>query len=601
MKLVNGSKIAIIGGGPAGSLSAFFLLRMAKESGLDLTVDIFEPRDFNNTGPKGCNMCGGVISESLVQLLTTEGIHLPRQVVIDTIDSYILHTQAGSISIQTSEREKRIASIFRGGGPRGADSRRPPPWDSFDAFLLGIAIDHGATHHLKRVTTLSWDSGRPQLTWNGGVATYDLLVGTTGLNGAGARLFQALDFGYEPPKSSKAYICDFHFGTQTVTRYLQQAMHIFLLDIPGLEFAAITPKGPYVTLIILGEEINNELIDLVLNHPEVRTCFPPEWKSKRYSCHCQPRIYLGAPKNPYSDRVVMVGDCGVSRLYKDGIGAAYQAAKVCAMTVIHHGIAKSDFDDHYQPALKAMDQDNELGHKVFKLVGIARRSPPLNKSLLRAIWQEKHRGDKSKAYLTGALWDTFTGSAPYRDILARFLNPSAIANILWQSIKEFFSMDSGLLRPDGEMPTSLQIWNSRLDLGTIYQDGETIVGQGDICQGMYVILDGKVEILIENDHGLEVRVAILEKDNILGTHSLFGEEPLTYSARALGATRLLTVDRKGLLRWVERDPTLAMRIIHKLTERIRTLHLETANSHDGEDESHVILWSALYAEESNRC
>ena len=583
MKLVNGSKIAIIGGGPAGSMSAYFLQRMALESGLELVIDIFEPRNFNQTGPVGCNMCGGVISESLVQLLATEGIQLPQQVVIDTSDSYVLHTQSGSVSIQTSDKEKRIASIFRGGGPRDTDARRPPPWASFDAFLLDLAVKQGVNHLPKRVTALSWQEGRPQVSWNHGMATYDLLVGATGLNGSGARLFQTLGFGYEPPHSSKAYICDFHFGSQAVLRYLQSAMHIFLLNIPGLEFAAITPKGPFVTLIILGEVINDTLVKQVLNHPEVRICFPPDWKPDHHTCRCKPRIYLGRSKNPYTNRVVMVGDCGVSRLYKDGIWAAYQASKACAMTVIHHGISKTNFDKYYQPVIRALDRDNELGHKVFKLVGIARRSKILNKGLLDTVWYEMHRNKNANAYMTEALWDTFTCSAPYRDILARFLRPSVIAKFALQSIAGILRKDIKQIRHTSGTPSVVQIWNSNLDIGTIYTDGQTIVHQGELSPGIYIILEGKVEILITNDRGIKVRVAVLEKDNILGTQSLFDDEPLTYSARTLGPTRLLTLDRKGLLRWVERDPTLAMRIIQKLTERIRTIHWEAANLHDKED------------------
>ena len=37
-------------------------------------------------------------------------------------------------------------------------------------------------------------------------------------------------------------------------------MHVFLLDIPRLEIAALIPKGDYVTLAMLGEEIDDDLV-----------------------------------------------------------------------------------------------------------------------------------------------------------------------------------------------------------------------------------------------------------------------------------------------------------------------------------------------------
>ena len=55
---------------------AYFLLRMAESVGLELTVDLYEPRFFTHRGPAGCNHCGGIISESLVQMLAAEGIRV---------------------------------------------------------------------------------------------------------------------------------------------------------------------------------------------------------------------------------------------------------------------------------------------------------------------------------------------------------------------------------------------------------------------------------------------------------------------------------------------------------------------------------------------
>ena len=61
--LNNGSRVAVMGGGPAGSFFSYFLLDMAERAGIQLQVDIYEPRDFSLAAPQGCNMCGGVISE----------------------------------------------------------------------------------------------------------------------------------------------------------------------------------------------------------------------------------------------------------------------------------------------------------------------------------------------------------------------------------------------------------------------------------------------------------------------------------------------------------------------------------------------------------
>src|SRR3989338_2470281 len=118
MNIKNGSHIGIIGGGPAGSLFNYFILDIANRLGIDIQVDIYDGKDFCKFGPAGCNHCGGIISESLVQILATEGINLPSSIVERGIDSYVLHMDVGDVRIDTPLFEKRIAAVFRGNGPR---------------------------------------------------------------------------------------------------------------------------------------------------------------------------------------------------------------------------------------------------------------------------------------------------------------------------------------------------------------------------------------------------------------------------------------------------------------------------------------------------
>ena len=99
--LRNGSWIAILGGGPAGAFFGYFLLGLAERVGVDIKVDIYEPRDFSLAAPQGCNHCAGVISESLVQNLALDGITLPPTIVQRAIDSYVMHTDVGSLRIET--------------------------------------------------------------------------------------------------------------------------------------------------------------------------------------------------------------------------------------------------------------------------------------------------------------------------------------------------------------------------------------------------------------------------------------------------------------------------------------------------------------------
>ncbi|MBF0159092.1 MAG: hypothetical protein HQL58_06165 [Magnetococcales bacterium] len=437
IELGNGARVGIVGGGPAGTLTAFFLLDVARNIGIDLRVEIFESRQFTCTGPAGCNMCGGVISESLLQMMAADGIHLPEEVVIDTIDSYMLHTDVGSVSIQAPVTEKRIASIYRGAGPHGAESQAPLPWRSFDEFLLNLAVQSGAYHIAERVTGIEWSDGRPLLITRGGERRdYDFLVGAVGINGTSVSLFEKMGRGYQPPRSVRAFIGEFYVGEKMVQRVLGHSMHVFLLELPGLKFAAMTPKGHYATFIILGDNIDKEMVQRVLAHPAVRQCLPPHWEIPVLPCQCQPRIYLGMPQRFFGHRFAMVGDCGVSRLYKDGIGAAYRTAKALAMTAVTHGVTAADLRKHYLPTCRALERDNKLGHLVFYLDELLGKSSLFRMGLLQTVQQEQEQYPvATERRLSGALWDIFTGSASYRDIVLRASHPT----VLWHMIKNGWS------------------------------------------------------------------------------------------------------------------------------------------------------------------
>ena len=77
-----------------------------------------------------------------------------------------------------------------------------------------------------------------------------------------------------------------------------------ILAIPRFEFAAIIPKGPFATVVMVGEDLDQELVHTFLNDPVVKRAFPTDVVP--CVCSCSPLINLGARARPYADRVVMV-------------------------------------------------------------------------------------------------------------------------------------------------------------------------------------------------------------------------------------------------------------------------------------------------------
>ena len=110
-------------------------------------------------------------------------------------------------------------------------------------------------------------------------------------------------------------------------------------------------------------------------------------------------------------------------------------------------------------------------------------------------------------------------------------------------------------------------------LGRTYEDGEVIVRQGNPGDCMYVIQSGRVEVVRQSEQQ-EVRLAVLEENDFFGEVPLFEREVRSATVRAMGQVRVLTVDRKTLLRRITEDPTLAYRILETLSRRVRKLDAE---------------------------
>ncbi|MFQ5813337.1 MAG: cyclic nucleotide-binding domain-containing protein [Anaerolineae bacterium] len=566
LQLDDGSHVAVMGSGPAGSFFSYFLLDMAERVGMDIQVDVYEPRDFSRPGPPGCNMCAGIVSESLVQTLAAEGINLPPTVIQRGIDAYMLHTDVGSVGIETPLHEKRIGAVYRGPGPRGIKEIK---WGSFDGHLQSLAVDKGANVIHERVTEVSWNNdGRPQIKARGGSPqTYDLLAVAVGVNTAALKLFQGLELGYQPPRTTRTFIREYYLGQETVGRVLGNSVQVFLLHIPRLEFGMFIPKGDYVTMCLLGQEIDKELVQSFLDTPEVKQCFPPDLRLDQGACQCSPRATIQGAVQPFADRIVFLGDCGVTRYYKDGIGAAYRAAKSAATTAIFQGVSAADFRRHYGPVCRAIESDNTIGKVIFAVVRQIQKRRFARRAVLRMVSSEQQK-EGGQRRMSMVMWDMYTGSASYRDIFLRTLHPAFWLRFGWDILASLLPAtpnaqdESG--RPGEELPMDSGA------LGKVYQPGDILIRQGEVGECMFVIQEGQVALMQEHG-GEEVFLGVRSAGEILGEMAIFEKEVQMATVRALSQVRVLTVDKKNFLGRIHEDPSLAYRLFQLMSRRIREL------------------------------
>jgi flavin-dependent dehydrogenase len=331
----------------------------------------------------------------------------------------------GDVAIESPVHERRIAALYRGNGPReGCDAEL----DSFDGYLQDMVVGLGANIVPELITGVESRDNHPFLKYGDGKGKpYDLVAMAAGVNSNIINMLNDLPGDYEPPRTTRGYICEFRSTKEEILRILGRAVHVFLLDIPRFEFAAIIPKGQFVTVVMVGDNLDQELVHAFLNDPVVRRTFPTN--ATPCVCSCSPLINLGARKRPYGDRVVMVGDSGITRLYKDGIGAAFRTGKAAATAAIFNGVSARDFEKHYWPTCKRIVNDNRVGKVMFATNAIMKNSRITREAMLRMAQKEQEK-EQARPHMSTLLWNMFTGSAPYVEMFRGTLHPGFIYNLL---------------------------------------------------------------------------------------------------------------------------------------------------------------------------
>jgi CRP/FNR family cyclic AMP-dependent transcriptional regulator len=108
-------------------------------------------------------------------------------------------------------------------------------------------------------------------------------------------------------------------------------------------------------------------------------------------------------------------------------------------------------------------------------------------------------------------------------------------------------------------------------LGKLYPDGTIIVRQGEVGNCMYVIQEGEVEVLLRKGD-TDVRVALLHEGDFFGEMAIFDQDVRSATVRARGEVRILTLEKRNFLRRIHEDPSLAFRILEKMSQRVRELN-----------------------------
>ncbi|HEY6283167.1 MAG TPA: cyclic nucleotide-binding domain-containing protein [Nitrososphaerales archaeon] len=98
-----------------------------------------------------------------------------------------------------------------------------------------------------------------------------------------------------------------------------------------------------------------------------------------------------------------------------------------------------------------------------------------------------------------------------------------------------------------------------------YKSGDTIVDEGTMGVGFYLILDGKAEVRKKGKI-----LASLQKGQFFGEMSLIDEQPRSADVVAVAPTRCWALSSWAFSSIVKTNPEIAMTMLKEVVKRLRT-------------------------------
>lgn len=104
---------------------------------------------------------------------------------------------------------------------------------------------------------------------------------------------------------------------------------------------------------------------------------------------------------------------------------------------------------------------------------------------------------------------------------------------------------------------------------TSLKRGATIFAKGDVGNSLYAVISGTVKISISSPDGRNAILNLISAGELFGEVALLDGKERTADATANTNCEIFVIDRRDFLPFVKSQPTLAMKFIELLCERLR--------------------------------
>jgi CRP/FNR family transcriptional regulator len=104
-----------------------------------------------------------------------------------------------------------------------------------------------------------------------------------------------------------------------------------------------------------------------------------------------------------------------------------------------------------------------------------------------------------------------------------------------------------------------------------FQSGESLFEQGDICQGLFLLVKGSVKIFRHSDDGSEMMVSVESAPAAIAELPLFDGGPYPASAVALEPVSAYFICKQDFYQFCIRNPQVSLKVLATIGRRLRHL------------------------------
>jgi CRP/FNR family transcriptional regulator, cyclic AMP receptor protein len=97
----------------------------------------------------------------------------------------------------------------------------------------------------------------------------------------------------------------------------------------------------------------------------------------------------------------------------------------------------------------------------------------------------------------------------------------------------------------------------------------TVMGAGDATDSLYIVLSGRLKVMMSDSDGKEVILAILGPGEFFGEMGLIDDEPRSASVVTLEPCELLSIAKRDFRRYLAENFEMCMAVMRGLVRRLR--------------------------------